>query len=101
MALDLVDRFGNAIPPSTPPEPDVTITSTDGTVLNLSKMTKDELRELHALILDQGKVKIAEFNEDLITEEEMNVAIETTMSYLGLIESVAMKLAENKDVAEA
>lgn len=81
--FELLDRFGNKIQPVAKESIDLNVCGIE--FKNIELMDVDHITEIHAMLLEEGKALVGNFNEDLITEETFQTGINITIANVGVL----------------
>jgi hypothetical protein len=94
--LELVDRFGNKIQPIAKDSIDLNVCGNE--LRNIELMDVAQLREIHAMLNEEGKALVGNFDKDLISVETFETGINITIANIGVI---LMLIKEKTDAEDA
>lgn len=94
--FELLDRFGNKIQPVAKDSIDLNVCGIE--FKNIELMDVDHLKEIHAMLTEEGKALVGNFDQDLITAETFETGINITIANIGVI---LMLIKEKTEAAEA
>lgn len=99
--LELIDRFGNKIPPSKPVEPEPEELVINGIKLStIRSMEAESITEMRVAMLEDGRLLVDAYSDDTLTKEQFEEQLNLLLANVGVLDAALKEKIQAQETVD-